>query len=62
VKDGTEEKRKRQEKINEADLHQEVIRKKMVGSIGKYCGGKYLHECRGYYGMDVSRVCYTCPN
>jgi len=31
------------------------------GTIGGYCGGKYIEKCRKVFGEHLAAVCASCP-
>ena len=32
------------------------------GTLGGYCRGRDLEECRQVFGNKVNEICATCPN
>jgi hypothetical protein len=30
--------------------------------IGEYCNGRYVEECKKYFGGMLANACSTCPN
>ena len=41
---------------------EDLPRLKPVQTIGEFCKGADIVECRGYFGEGLPQVCATCPN